>query len=324
MKELDNIRRDGVRRVFGEVCRRDGQTRAEIAKATGLSLMTVGKILEDLEKRSLVAQKRELGRVVGRPASRIYANRDVFFSVMDISGGLYVAYEADLTLALRPVFKMTADGGEEGLKAFFKSVSDRLQRTPATRHCGGIGVVLPLGSMPAPDGIAPERHLAIMKEGVPTAFGAEAQELAAVSQLHSSAENREGTLLYLHLERMPCMIYCRRGEIIFQSCSVGNLPEWQKLLADDSSDLPSEFAPTCRGVASFLGRLLLTCPADHVAIGGSLAGQNGLTLGALKRALAEQSGSEASSVSWVDGIADPLRGMTFVLRRHLLRRFGIG
>ena len=57
--KLESIRRESIESTFNVIAKRGDLTRAELAKATGLSLMTIGKSVELLERNlALMSYKR--------------------------------------------------------------------------------------------------------------------------------------------------------------------------------------------------------------------------------------------------------------------------
>lgn len=147
MDELDNIRRESVRKIFSLVCERDGLSRAEIAKQSGISLMTVGKIIAALEQRGLIEQRKQKLGKAGRRASCVFVNRDICFVLINVEKGICRAYHADLGLnAVEFENCRSMRDGNEVPTQFFDTVKKCIQSLPPEKYCAGIGLVFPFDS----------------------------------------------------------------------------------------------------------------------------------------------------------------------------------
>ena len=82
MKQIEKVnradmRQNNTRLIFETICRNDGITRTQLVAKTGMSEMTVGRLVDLLLKNNLLTEKlNENNKDVGRPALRLYLNKD--------------------------------------------------------------------------------------------------------------------------------------------------------------------------------------------------------------------------------------------------------
>lgn len=149
---LSSIKKESVRAIFhaithaSAVSGNDHISRAEIAELTGLSLMTVGKVVDALLERSIVSQSKEVKNMAGRRAGLVSLNNAKFFLVMDLTSRSMSM--TVINLALNIVDRMTYEYNhdfyyEENLYIFMKNVKIYILRNLKMEDAVGIGVVLP-------------------------------------------------------------------------------------------------------------------------------------------------------------------------------------
>ncbi len=149
---LSSIKKESVRAIFhaithaAAVSGNDHISRAEIAEITGLSLMTVGKVVDALLERSIVSQSKEVKNMAGRRAGLVSLNTAKYFLVMDLTSRSMSM--TVINLALNIVDRMTYEYNhdfyyEENLYIFMKNVKIYILRNLKSEDAVGIGVVLP-------------------------------------------------------------------------------------------------------------------------------------------------------------------------------------
>ncbi len=143
---LSSIKKESVRAIFAAIAAKNQISRAEIAEITGLSLMTVGKVVDALLERSIVSQLKEVKNVAGRRAGLVSLNCGKYFLVIDLTSRAMTMSVIDL--ALNIVESMSYEYNrdfyyEENLYIFMKNVKIYILRHLNTDDTVGIGVVLP-------------------------------------------------------------------------------------------------------------------------------------------------------------------------------------
>ncbi len=157
---LSSIKKESVRAIFHAIAHaanaptggsggsgaNDHISRAEIAELTGLSLMTVGKVVDALLERSIISQSKEVKNMAGRRAGLVSLNTAKFFLVIDLTSRSMSMTVIDL--ALHIVDRMTYEYNhdfyyEENLYIFMKNVKIYMLRNLKNEDTVGIGVVLP-------------------------------------------------------------------------------------------------------------------------------------------------------------------------------------
>lgn len=101
----DSLKLANLQAVFRAAVDEGCETRSEIAGATGLSIVTVGKAVEVFLDLGILVQRTLHKKSLGRQAGRVGINPDRRFAVIDISSRNFAAAFFDLSLSLT--------GGEE-------------------------------------------------------------------------------------------------------------------------------------------------------------------------------------------------------------------
>ena len=94
----DSLKLASLQSVFRAVVDDGCETRSEIAAATSLSIMTVGKAIDEFLDQGILIQKMKQKKSVGRQAGRVSIDPDRRFVVIDISKQNYNVYFFDLSL----------------------------------------------------------------------------------------------------------------------------------------------------------------------------------------------------------------------------------
>ncbi|MBQ8577292.1 MAG: ROK family protein [Clostridia bacterium] len=143
---LSSIKKESVRAIFTAITAKDQISRAEIAEITGLSLMTVGKVVDALLERSVISQCKEVRNMAGRRAGLVSLNTAKFFMILDLTSRSMSMTVMDLALNIvdRVTYEYNHDFYyEENLYIFMKNVKIYILRKLNMDDAVGIGVVLP-------------------------------------------------------------------------------------------------------------------------------------------------------------------------------------
>ncbi|MBQ4290822.1 MAG: ROK family protein [Clostridia bacterium] len=143
---LTTIKQESVRAVFGAISHAERITRAEIAAQTGLSLMTVGKVVDVFLNRGIVKQVKEEKTASGRKAGLVSLNRDYYFLLIDLTRQPYSFHIVDTTLQVTHEDTFPTRSGNsksDHLIRLLKSIRLYLLRNSDPDFCASAGVLLP-------------------------------------------------------------------------------------------------------------------------------------------------------------------------------------
>ncbi len=97
------FRRENLLSCFGALCENTTMTRAELAAATELSIMTTGKIADAMiESGALVEQKLPCASAGRRPGTLAFASKPIFL-ILDLSSRRFCAHLLSPSLAYKEV-----------------------------------------------------------------------------------------------------------------------------------------------------------------------------------------------------------------------------
>lgn len=157
---LSSIKKESVRAIFQAITGGDRISRADIAEQTGLSLMTVGKVVDALLERNVIVQSKENKNMAGRKAGLVSLNTEKFLMVIDLTSRNFVMAVMDIALNIvdRVNYEYNSDFYfEENLYIFIKNVKIYCLRNLNMNDAIGIGVVLPGNYRPEDDTVDTER-----------------------------------------------------------------------------------------------------------------------------------------------------------------------
>lgn len=92
----ESLRKENIDAVFYAVAEGKCATRTEISEYTGISVVTVGKAVEEFLDRGVFIQRASQKKTVGRHANRVVLNKTKQFAVIDISNKNFRATCFDL------------------------------------------------------------------------------------------------------------------------------------------------------------------------------------------------------------------------------------
>lgn len=100
MFNSESLRKENIEAVFYAVAEGKCATRTEISDKTGISVVTVGKAIEEFLDRGVFIQRASQSKSVGRHANRVILNKTKQFSVIDITNKNFKATCFDLALGI--------------------------------------------------------------------------------------------------------------------------------------------------------------------------------------------------------------------------------
>ena len=235
--KFDSIKKESVRSIFEAIAAGQSISRAEIASQVGLSLMTVGKVVDVLLDRKIVEQVKQTRQTAGRRAGLVSLNRAYFSLVIDLTRKKFRLSVVDATM--ETIDRMDYDYTpeyyyEENLYIFLKNVKIYILRHCDMSFCMGIGVLVPGVYDKESDSVRGVRvpELAsvsltqviedILKEPVSVIFddiGA-----AALSNTMHLPQCTERTVFYVTLGDSVCGAILQNGKQLFAP-NGGNLGE---------------------------------------------------------------------------------------------------
>lgn len=238
---LKSIKWESVNAIFSTIAEANIISRAEIADATGLSLVTVGKVADALLDRGILHQEKEVRSSAGRRAGLLTLNANRFAIIFDLSCKDFRLSVIDLRLQLVEKLKYHYKPEcvyEENLRSFLYETSAYLKKRYDIRNCFGIGVCTPGSYDPATDSAdynripeikdIPLRH--IISEYLPcqTIYLDAGENMAALSNISEVPDYRRKTILYLFLgEEVASGAIVVNGEFLHgckrQPCDLGGI-----------------------------------------------------------------------------------------------------
>ncbi|MBE6569154.1 MAG: ROK family transcriptional regulator [Ruminococcaceae bacterium] len=141
-----NIRYENVKAIFQAIAGSGEISRAEIASAADVSLVTAGKTADALLDVGILKQQKEIRATAGRRAGRLTINTDKFALVLDLSDKRFVFSVTDLALQTVESFThtyRTEQLYEDNLRDFLSSAADHIYTKYDLTDCFGFGISLP-------------------------------------------------------------------------------------------------------------------------------------------------------------------------------------
>ena len=207
-----SIKRESVKAIFRSITESDNISRSTISKETGLSLMTVGKVIDALLDLGVIYQVKETKSAAGRKAGLISLKNDSFMLIIDLTSNDYSISILDIKLGVtdRMVYSYNKDFYyEENLFIFLKNTKSYLNGKYDLSKLIGAGVILPGRYNNADDTVisprAPGLENIKIKQTVekaldiPVSFFEEDIKSAALSNINSIQNDENGVLLYTYI-----------------------------------------------------------------------------------------------------------------------------
>ncbi len=203
--------------LFGAIVASEADmlSRAELASASGLSLMTVGKIVDALDAAGAVVQVKDERISAGRTARLVALSPERHMLVLDLCGRDYRLCVLDLRCRVVDEVVYPYDDGlrpEENLTRFLANRQLYLRTPPKPAACLGVGVLLPGAydaatdrmsgpEQPASVPIFVRKTLAPLFGKIPLTIRADAQAavMASIAEMGTADDQ-----LWLSLDRPIC------------------------------------------------------------------------------------------------------------------------
>jgi Transcriptional regulator/sugar kinase len=151
---LRSIKCESIKAIFNSITSADKISRADISAQTGLSLMTVGKVVDALLNLNIICQSKEVKSIAGRKAGLININKDHFCVILDLTSKNFVMIVIDIHLGVVDKMKYAYDTNsfyEDNFYIFLKNVQTYLNKKLNMDNCVGIGISLPGAYIPEKD-----------------------------------------------------------------------------------------------------------------------------------------------------------------------------
>ncbi|MBR7185047.1 MAG: ROK family protein [Clostridia bacterium] len=211
-----HIKWENTRSVFRAIAAAEegGVSRAQIAEQTGLSLMTIGKIADELDALGIVAQQKDERITAGRTARLISCVPDWHILVLDLTAVNFRLFILDLSLRVLDEITYPYDEMmfcDENLVMFFKNISMYRRTKIDIQFCIGAAVLLPGAYDAAADRIygcrlpafAPLRPKAVLHHLIPAPqiiYIEDVRAAAMSARLQGIEQKEDGSTLWLSLD----------------------------------------------------------------------------------------------------------------------------
>lgn len=143
---LKTIKWENTHAIFQAVAENKRISRAEIAKQTGLSLMTVGKVADVLMHLRILDQAQETRAAAGRRAGLLSVSPNFYALILDVTEREIRAYTMDMRLEpMDSLGKITLSEhmGEGDFLLLIQQVQTLMERELPAGTCIGCGISVP-------------------------------------------------------------------------------------------------------------------------------------------------------------------------------------
>lgn len=141
---LKSIKRENMRMVLETIARKKHITKLEISEETGLSLMTVGKIVNALGASGIILHAKYITHKAGRRAEVFRIRHDWLIPVFDISSRIFKFYITDLEGNILDKVEYRCSDGPQYIASefihFLTQTLELLKHTYKKQKALGIGV----------------------------------------------------------------------------------------------------------------------------------------------------------------------------------------
>jgi predicted NBD/HSP70 family sugar kinase len=240
-------------------------SKSELAKLTGLSIPTVGKLVDDLEKSKRLCRAGYTGRGAGRKAILYETNRNsgCLLVVYYHSGGRYRCRIVDMlnNTLHEDIFPVDAGSSEAAAASTLKAVDSMMDRAPAKVKAIGVGlpgVVKPGGCLQSipqircwegfnlQELLAARYKIAVCVENV--------TKLLVVGYYHTVLKEKKDNLAYIYIGNGICS-----GLIINRELyrgSIGSSGEIGFMISPKGRTQPQAYSVSSGYMETHLGRLI--------------------------------------------------------------------
>ena len=229
MKKLDlhGIKQANAKAIFLSAASRDKISRADIASGTGLSLMTVGKVVDVLLEAGIVSQHKEDRVSAGRRAGLLTLRAERYSVVIDLSERAFRINIVDLALKLSDSMTYKYNPKymyDENLRLFLKNAGAFIKRRPDLDNLYGIGISIPGIYISSDDRVVstkvpeletiPIRAEAEKLLGQPVSLVMKNVEAAALSAMTRLPDFRDRVIVYMFMGESVDGAVCDHGRFI--------------------------------------------------------------------------------------------------------------
>ncbi len=141
---LYSIKKDNTRLVLEAIARTSSTTKLEISEETGLSLMTVGKIVSILTTAGIVVHEKKISQKAGRRAEVYRVRHDWLIPMFEVSSRVFKFYITDLKgkVVDKMTYRTTSDPQyiSNEFVSFMKRTLELLRESYKNKKALGIGV----------------------------------------------------------------------------------------------------------------------------------------------------------------------------------------
>lgn len=222
---ISSIKSGSIRSVFNYIAEHSQASRSEISKGTGLSLMTVGKIVDSFVSTGILYQLKEIKSATGRKAGRVSFDLSRYAVVIDLSADNFELAVFDLYIGLidRYTYEYNPDYyRNENLLIFLKGASISIMNKLDPFLCIGTGIITKIND---------KSDIYVINEVLPdfpVSFSETKMNSAVISQLSRIPNHESKKIYYLNLNENSAS-----GAFIYSGNMYESFPE--KLMLEYAS-----------------------------------------------------------------------------------------
>lgn len=230
---LSSIKRESIKAIFDAVSSKDQISRSDVSARTGLSLMTVGKVIDALIERGVLCQTKEVKPSSGRRAGLVKLNTSSFFIIIDLTSRNFVLSAVDIGFKVidRMMYEYNSDFYfEENLYIFLKNIKIYLRRRFDRELCSGVGISLPGAYNPMIDRVnsarIPELNNVNICEAVSDildlqiCFVEQDIKLAAMSNVTAVQDYQKKVISYIYIGENIGSALISEGKLLYGANSI--------------------------------------------------------------------------------------------------------
>ncbi len=143
---LKNIKYESIKSIFTAIATSEKISRARISDKTGLSIVTIGKIVDALVALDAVREVKEARQQAGRRAGVLSVNKSKYILILDITSYNFSFSLLDLSLSLIEKIDrryISTVGYQDNIDSFFREALSHLNKHYSLDNCIGVGISLP-------------------------------------------------------------------------------------------------------------------------------------------------------------------------------------
>ena len=144
--EFGNLKSESILEIFQAATSKNRISRAEIAKITGLSVVTVGKVADALLSLKILRQTVSLDGVRGRKSRVLSVSGSIYIVVYNLAAAVYSVHICDLTLRTTDTFSYHPNPdyfADENSHFFFEQAACYVSEKINIQKCCGCAILTP-------------------------------------------------------------------------------------------------------------------------------------------------------------------------------------